>query len=134
MKFYIASSFQNIKQVRELAELLKGKGWKHTYDWTDNQKVESYARLAEIGKKEMNAVSESDLLIVILPAGKGSHIEMGIALALEKSIYLFSTCKSAYNFDQTSTFYHVDGVNRYVGDLNSFSQYILMENLKNSSI
>lgn len=134
MKFYIASSFQNIKQVRELAELLKGKGWKHTYDWTDNLKAESYAHLAEIGKKEMNAVSESDLLIVILPAGKGSHIEMGIALSLEKSIYLFSTCKSAYNFDQTSTFYHVDGVNRYVGDLNSFSQYILMENLKNSSI
>ncbi|MER2169581.1 MAG: nucleoside 2-deoxyribosyltransferase [Psychrobacillus psychrodurans] len=134
MKFYIASSFQNIKQVRELAELLMGKGWKHTYDWTDNLKAESYAHLAEIGKKEMNAVSESDLLIVILPAGKGSHIEMGIALALEKSIYLFSTCKSAYNFDQTSTFYHVDGVNRYVGDLNSFSQYILMENLKNSSI
>lgn len=134
MKFYIASSFQNIKQVRELAELLKGKGWKHTYDWTENQKAESYSRLAEIGKKEMNAVSESDLLIVILPAGKGSHIEMGIALALEKSIYLFSTCKSAYNFDQTSTFYHVDVVNRYVGDLNSFSQYILIQNLKSSSI
>lgn len=79
MNFYIASSFQNVQQVRELAKLLRQKGWNHTYDWTENQKAESYACLAEIGKKEMKAVSESELLIVILPAGKGSHIEMGIA-------------------------------------------------------
>lgn len=34
VNFYIASSFQNVQQVRELAELLRDKGWKHTFDWT----------------------------------------------------------------------------------------------------
>ncbi|WP_342566653.1 nucleoside 2-deoxyribosyltransferase [Psychrobacillus sp. FSL K6-4046] len=134
VNFYIASSFQNVQQVRELAELLRDKGWKHTYDWTKHHKADSLDCLSEIGKKEMKAVGESDILIVLLPAGKGSHIEMGIALGLGKRVFLYSSTNSIYDFSQTSTFYHVDGVERYVGDFHSFAQYVIMKNMEDSSI
>ena len=70
MNFYIASSFQNIHEVRELARILKLEGWNHTYDWTKNERVDSYNLLSEIGKIEKQAVVESDFLVVLLPAGK----------------------------------------------------------------
>ena len=40
MRFYIASSLKNYKQVRDLSHLLKNAGWEHTYDWTLNCPVE----------------------------------------------------------------------------------------------
>lgn len=125
MNFYIASSFKNIHEVRELARILKLEGWNHTYDWTKNERVDSYNLLSEIGKIEKQAVVESDFLVVLLPAGKGSHIEMGIALRLEKRVFLYSTTNSSFDFDQTSTFYHVNGVERFTGDLQSFAHYLI---------
>jgi predicted Rossmann-fold nucleotide-binding protein len=44
--------------------------------------------LKEIGQKEKNAVLESDFVVVILPGGKGTHIELGIALGQGKK-YMF---------------------------------------------
>lgn len=35
--------------------------------------------LKETGRLEKNAVMEADFIIVLLPAGKGSHIEFGMA-------------------------------------------------------
>ncbi|QGM30484.1 group-specific protein [Bacillus sp. N3536] len=125
MNFYIASSFKNIHEVRELARILKLEGWNHTYDWTKNERVDSYNLLSEIGKIEKQAVVESDFFVVLLPAGKGSHIEMGIALGLEKRVFLYSTTNSSFDFDQTSTFYHVDGVERFTRDLQSFAHYLI---------
>jgi hypothetical protein len=125
MNFYIASSFKNIHEVRELARILTLEGWNYTYDWTINERVDSYNLLSEIGKIEKQAVVESDFLVVLLPAGKGSHIEMGIALGLEKRVFLYSTTNSSFDFDQTSTFYHVDGVERFTGDLQSFAHYLI---------
>jgi hypothetical protein len=50
-----------------------------TYDWTQNSRAEDIPALREIGEKEKAAVMESDFVIILLPAGKGSHIELGIA-------------------------------------------------------
>lgn len=49
MNFYIASSFKNIEQVREISNELKLKGYIHTYDWTQNEKANSFEKLAIIG-------------------------------------------------------------------------------------
>ena len=80
MKFYIASSLKNIDQVRYVSKRLKNKGFIHTYDWTVNENVTTLEELKAIGQKEKNAVIEADFVVVLLPAGKGSHIELGIAI------------------------------------------------------
>lgn len=89
-KFYIASSFKNINEVRYVSKMLKDKGFIQTYDWTLNERAASYEALEKIGQEELAAVIDCDLIIVILPAGKGSHIELGIALGIGKKIFLYS--------------------------------------------
>lgn len=127
MKFYIASSFKNIEQVRSLASQLKLNGWTHTYDWTQHGRANSLEKLADIGSKEISAVKDADMLVVLLPAGKGSHIELGIALGLGKRIYLYSPNDDIYDYDLTSTFYHVKDVCKFVGEFEMFLTHLLNE-------
>lgn len=120
MNFYIASSFNNINSVREMAEHLKQRGFIHTYDWTRNDKAITLIELKEIGQKEKEAVMISDFVIIILPGGKGTHIELGIALGLGKRIYLYSPNEDINAPPKTSTFYQLPEVNKYVGNIDSF--------------
>lgn len=114
-KFYIASSFTNIDKVREVSSLLKNKGFIQTYDWTQNERAATLEDLKQIGAKELSAVMDADFLIVLLPAGKGSHIEFGIALGQGKKIYLFGEDNVMDNFETTTTFYHLDNVKKIIG-------------------
>lgn len=127
MKFYIASSFGNVEQVRTLSRQLALKGWTHTYDWTQYGRADSLEKLAELGSLEVNAVKAADVLVILLPAGKGSHTEFGIALGLGKTIYLYSPTNHIYDCDQTSTFYHVEGVHKFADEFEDFIEYLLEE-------
>ena len=46
-------------------------------------------QLREIGLAEKNAIKEADVFLLILDGGNGSHTEFGMAIALEKKIYLY---------------------------------------------
>jgi nucleoside 2-deoxyribosyltransferase len=128
MNFYVASSFKNKDNVRSVASELKKEGFCQTYDWTINDRADSMELLASIGEKERNAVANSDILVVLLPGGKGCHIEMGMALALGKTVYLYSPVVEDFeDLGQTSTFYHVEGVKKFVGTLESFLEFLLTE-------
>lgn len=96
--------------------MLKDKGFIQTYDWTLNERAASYEALEKIGQEELAAVIDCDLIIVILPAGKGSHIELGIALGVGKKIFLYSPNKEVNNLDATSTFYHLPQVKKCYGE------------------
>lgn len=114
-KFYIASSFQNIEDVRYVKDQLIAKGFQHTYDWTQNSRAANLEELQRIGNAEKEAVQHADFLIILLPAGKGSHIEFGLALANDITIYLYSPNEDVYDMNFTSTFYHLDNVRIIVG-------------------
>jgi len=131
IKYYIASSFNNIERVREVATALNENGFIQTYDWTKNQRANTLEELMGIGEKEKQAVIESDFVIVLCPAGKGSHIEFGIALGLGKPVYLYSEHSDIFDFETTTTFYHVNGVRIFVGELSSFVGFLLEENVMN---
>ncbi|CAG7645044.1 nucleoside 2-deoxyribosyltransferase [Paenibacillus allorhizosphaerae] len=124
MKFYVASSFKNIEKVRYVSEQLKHLGFTHTYDWTNPGGALTLERLKEIGQQERNAVIEADLVIVILPAGKGSHIELGIALGLGKKVYLYAPDDEVNNVETTSTFYQLDEIDQYIGTLDELIDYV----------
>ncbi|MFD2922187.1 nucleoside 2-deoxyribosyltransferase [Halobacillus naozhouensis] len=124
MKFYIASSFKNIDKVRYVSEQLKAQGYVHTYDWTQHEKASTLEDLKQIGQQEMNAVAESDFIVVLLPAGKGSHIELGIALGLNKKVILYSPNNEINNFTTTSTFYHLSEVEKFIGSLDGLVEFL----------
>lgn len=117
MKFYIASSFQNIDSVKYVSEVLKNKGYIHTYDWTKNERASTIDKLQAIGQEEKNGVLNADILVVLLPAGKGSHIEFGIALGQGKKVFLYSPNEDVRDLETTSTFYHLPEVEIVIGTI-----------------
>ena len=127
-KFYVASSFQNTETVRFVSEQLKNRGYIHTYDWTKNDRASTIEDLNSIGQKERDAVMEADFIIVLLPAGKGSHIEFGISLGQGKTIYLYSQNNEVLDLETTSTFYHVPQVEIVIGTLNDLLNKVTNSN------
>lgn len=103
--------------VRSVSKRIAENGFIHTYDWTRNERASTIGDLKEIGLREKDAVMDADFIIVLLPAGKGSHIEFGIALGQGKKIYLYSPNDDLNNFETTSTFYHLSGVEKLTGTI-----------------
>lgn len=120
--FYIASSFRNIDAVRYVSERLVGRGFIQLYDWTQNA-VAHHAEtltvqdLQYIGQKERQAVWDADIVIVVLPGGKGTHVELGLALGRSKRIILYAADGEIDNPAESSTFYHLPDVEKCQGTL-----------------
>jgi len=132
MKFYVASSFKNIEAVNQVANQLKMRGHLQTYDWTKNAKAKeaqalTFEDLKDIGEKERNAVGGADFVIVLLPGGKGTHIELGIALGLGKRIFLYSPDGEINNLDTTSTFYHLPEIEKCFGTIDELVETVDLE-------
>lgn len=79
MNYYIASGLDNFAQVRELKKILDDAGWEHTYDWTVHGAVDP-DRWPPTASAEAEGVWMADVVIVLLPGGRGTHTELGIAL------------------------------------------------------
>lgn len=129
MKFYIASKLENYEQVRRLAQLLANSGWIHTYDWTLHGLVKEMdpETLKYIGEKEYNGVMQADIVIVLTPQGRGTHTEFGMAIALNKIIYLCHEDDTYFKCDDnTSSFYWLSAVNHLIGNI----EYIASELIK----
>ena len=125
MRFYIASSLKNKEFVRYVAYRLELKGFTWTYDWTANDQPENYGDLKRIGEKEIEGIKNADFLVLLMPAGVGSHVELGVALGLRKRIYLYTPTYDIYDIENTSTFYFVDGVHKFAGFIENFIHEIL---------
>lgn len=124
MKFYLASGFQNKKAVNYVSEKLIAAGCVQTYDWTKNDRASTLEELKVIGEAEKNAIVESDIVVILLPGGKGSHIELGIAIGQRKKIFLYSADEKVNDFDTTSTFYHLPEVEQVIGTLDELVERI----------
>ena len=131
MKFYIASKLENYEQVKSLASLLKLDGWEHTYDWTVHGSVKEtdIDMLKSVGQKEFDGVKNADVVIVLTPQGRGTHVELGIALALNKSIYICHEDDKYFQCnDDTSVFYWHENVTHYVGSVEDLAKTIQSDN------
>lgn len=125
MKFYVGSGFKNSDLVNQISEKLVQNGWEHTYNWTKAIKEkETLEDLVEVSILEQNAIKESDVVIILLPAGRGTHVEIGMALALDKEIYLCSKEEETFSVEDTVNFYYHPKVKRIVGDIEKIVQEI----------
>lgn len=118
MKFYIGSGFKNADLVNEFSEKLQSHGWEHTFNWTkyisDYETIEDLIKYSEL---EQKGIEESDAVIIILPAGRGTHIELGMAIALKKKIYLYSSRKEEFDIENTVNFYQLPSIEKIVGEI-----------------
>lgn len=116
MKFYIGSSFKNSELVNYYSRVLEENGWQHTYNWANNViEYETFENLIEFSRLEQKGISDADVVIILLPGGRGTHIELGISLALNKKIYLCSNDKEDFSCENTVNFYVLPEIQKLVG-------------------
>ena len=129
-RFYVASSFSNIVNVRCLAQTLECKGYINTYDWTQNASARdanpvTLADLCSIGQHEKDAALSADVVVILLPGGKSTHVELGIAIARGKRTILHSPDDFINNLETTSTFYHLPELEKCYGSLDDLVDMIV---------
>lgn len=119
MKFYIASKLENAEEVKKLAAVLKAYNWEQTYDWTVHGSVqhEGEQRIAEVAENELRGIRDADIVIVLLPGGRGTHAELGAANVLMKPVFLWAETGDCFMQDErTCAFYWNYNVTRVIGD------------------
>jgi len=128
MKFYIASKLENFKAVQILSAKLKSAGWVYTYDWTvdASEKVTNIDILKDIGVKECEGVKNADIVIVLTPQGGGAHTELGMAIALNKKIFVCHNDDTYFKCDSnTSPFYWLPKVDRFIGSVDDIADMLI---------
>jgi len=131
MNFYIASKLENHEQVKDLAKLLKNFGWEHTYDWTVHGSIKetNMETLKSVGQKETDGVKSADIVIVLTPQGRGTHVELGIAIALNKIVYICHVDDRYFKCDDnTSAFYWLPNVNHFIGSIEMLVEKLQTDN------
>lgn len=126
MKFYVGSGMKNCELVNYYANLLKENGWEQTYDWVKNVSDDiSKDDMIKYASLESQGIVDSDVVVILLPAGRGAHIELGMAMALNKEIFLCSVTNEEFNIENTVAFYELSKVTQLVGNADDNVKKIL---------
>ena len=120
--FYLASGLENASQVSAVAARLRAAGWQQTYDWTVHGSVAGTGarRIAEVAAAESKGVMEADVVVVLLPGGRGTHVELGMAVGRGIPVVLYHPDPAVFNNDtipsdssqRTCAFYFLPSVVR----------------------
>ncbi len=117
MRFYVASGLENLVRVKRALEKIRSLGHDVSYDWTQHGDVRTKGTdaLNAVAGSETFAVMDSDRVLILLPGGKGTHTELGIALAsrANKRIILWSETGEEFESNKnTCAFYHHSAVEK----------------------
>lgn len=109
MKYYIATKLENHAEHNRLRDTLEARGHKITYDWTTHGPVYSkgLAVVEEVAQLEHQGVYNADVVIMLWPGGRGTHVELGMAIALDKRCMIVSDVDGHHIASpETCAFYH----------------------------
>lgn len=89
-RVYIATGLDNWKRHNQLRDMLLAHHIGLTYDWTPHGAIWAAERdrLREVAELEADGVITADLVVVLLPGGRGTHAEMGIAIGAGRPVLL----------------------------------------------
>lgn len=109
MKYYIASKLENHPAHNLLRDALAVHGHEITYDWTVHGPVyrSGLARVREVAVDETKGVLDADFVVVLWPGGRGTHVELGMAIAAGKPVIFVSDVEAHHEATtETCAFYH----------------------------
>lgn len=122
MRFYVASGLENFARVQEVAAHLRALGHDQVYDWTTHGDVRHLgdARMAEVAQNEVDAVMGAEFVLALLPGGRGTHTEIGLAIASavagKTEIWVYSENGTHFASDDGAcTFYFHPAIRRMTG-------------------
>ncbi len=109
MKYYIATSLSRMGDHNLVRDAFSALGYEISYDWTSHGSVKSTSkeRLQQVAINDLKGVSGADFVLVLLPGGHGTHLELGYSIASGKRVFLHSEDPLLFEpGPQTNTFYH----------------------------
>src|SRR5262245_56615832 len=114
-RFYVSSRKDRSNQANALSEKLIARGWERTFTWNalNGEGPEGHARVA---LAELDGVSRADVLVVLLPGGFGTHVEIGAALALGKPVVLHAPDQKTLETPYRCVFHYHPAVNLVVSE------------------
>ena len=116
MKFYVGSGMKNANLVEYYQKKLKEAGWEQTYNWVKNINNDiNIDEIKEYAKLEQEGVMNSDVVVILLKAGRGAHIELGMSIALNKKTFLCSLTENEFSIENTVAFYELPNVVKLIG-------------------
>lgn len=113
MKYYIATAIERAEDHRALAKALDARGWSCAYDWTAHGSVQGQGavRMSEVAAAELRGVTTANVVIVLLPGGRGTHCELGAALAARVPVVLVGRATDLFDASgRECAFYSHPGV------------------------
>lgn len=115
-KFYLATRKDRATHAEKLLEALKSRGWERTFTWAGEDKAGS-EEYPELALAELAGVCEADVLIVLLPGGFGTHVEIGAALALGKPVILHAPDEKTLDTPYPCVFHYHPGVKLLISEV-----------------
>ena len=110
MKFYIATRLERALDHNLVRDTLVVRGHEITYDWTHHGSVQrdGTTRIREVSLAEKRGVLAADFVVVLLPGGRGTHVELGMAIAAGKPVILHTQDDELLDTtnNRTCVFYH----------------------------
>lgn len=128
MKIYIATGLERAAEHNVVRDALIKMGHSLSYDWTVHGSVkgEGHDRLEQVAGLELAGVMDADVVIVLLPGGRGTHTELGAALAAGRPVFIHAEDEGVFEFDErTCVFYRHKNVRRCVGPIDFLTDTML---------
>ena len=125
--FYLASGLENREQASRIIRALERAGLTCTYDWTTHGSLQAHPQLwHEVAAAELGGVIRADVVVVLLPGGRGTHCELGAAIRGGTPVVLVGKPEQLEADGRTCIFYHFAGVVK-VPDIEAAFDYLHSE-------
>src|SRR5579864_3705034 len=115
-RFYLSTRKDRIAEAVVIMEGLRRHGWEQTFDWAD-QEQKGPKEYGDIALAELAGVRDADVLIVLLPGGFGTHVEIGAALALGKPVILHAPDRKTLETPYPCVFHYHPGVKLLISEV-----------------
>ena len=112
-RFYLSTRKDRSSDAETIAKALISHGWVRTFDWGLHKTIDPH-EYGSIAEAEIQGVREADALIVLLPGGFGTHVEIGVALALGKHVVLHAPDEDALTTPYACVFHYHPNVTRLI--------------------
>jgi hypothetical protein len=114
-RFYLATRKDRAAEAVTIVAALKTVGWERTLDWS-NLRDNSVTGYSETAVAELAAVRAADVLVVLLPGGYGTHVEIGVALALGIKIIIHAPDRRTLETPYPCVFHYHPNVKVLISD------------------
>lgn len=115
-RYYLSTRKDRSDAAAGLIEALGAAGWERTYTWSDLGNVVAGEAFAAAAMAELEAVRAADVLVVLLPGGFGTHVEIGAALALGKPVVLHAPDRKTLETPYPCIFHYHPGVTLMISE------------------